>query len=74
MRDTNQIVQGAATLVSQLQLNFESLASNARSLVEAHGGLLHFENIVPQGARITIILPASECIEQPSEPNCVCGG
>ena len=36
--DTNQIVQGAATLVGQLQLKLEGLASNARSLVEAQFG------------------------------------
>jgi hypothetical protein len=38
LRDTNQMVQGAATLVSQLQLKLEGLASNARSLVEAQFG------------------------------------
>jgi hypothetical protein len=38
VRDTNQIVQGAATLVGQLQLKLEGLASNARSLVEAQFG------------------------------------
>jgi hypothetical protein len=38
VRDTDQIVQGAATLVGQLQLNLEGLASNARSLVEAQFG------------------------------------
>lgn len=38
VRDTDQIVQGAATLIGQLQLNVEGLASNARSLVEAQFG------------------------------------
>ena len=37
-RDTDQIVQGAATLVGQLQLKLEGLASNARSFVEAQFG------------------------------------
>jgi eukaryotic-like serine/threonine-protein kinase len=35
VRDTNQIVQGAATLVGHLQLKLEGLASNARSLIES---------------------------------------
>jgi serine/threonine protein kinase len=38
VRDTNQIVQGAATLISQMQLKLDGLASNARSLVEAQFG------------------------------------
>jgi hypothetical protein len=38
LRDTNQIVQGAATLVGQLQLKLEGLASNARALIEAQFG------------------------------------
>ncbi len=38
LRDTNQIVQGAAVLVGQLQLKLEGLASNARSLVENQFG------------------------------------
>jgi hypothetical protein len=38
LRDTNQIVQGAATLVAQLQLQLDNLAPHARSLVEAQFG------------------------------------
>ncbi|HMP06884.1 MAG TPA: tubulin-like doman-containing protein, partial [Lacipirellulaceae bacterium] len=38
VRDTDQIVQGAATLVGQLQLKLDGLASNARCLVEAQFG------------------------------------
>ena len=38
VRDTNQVVKGAATLVSQLQLNLEGLASNARAFLEANVG------------------------------------
>jgi hypothetical protein len=38
VRDTNQVVLGAAKLINQLQLQLEGLASNARSLVEAQFG------------------------------------
>jgi eukaryotic-like serine/threonine-protein kinase len=36
--DTSQLVQGAATLVGQLQLMLEGLASNARELIEGQFG------------------------------------
>jgi serine/threonine protein kinase len=38
LRDTNQVVKGAATLVSQLQLKLEGLASNARVFIDAQIG------------------------------------
>ncbi len=38
VRDTNQLVQGAAMLVGQMQLKLEGLASNTRSLVDAQFG------------------------------------
>jgi serine/threonine protein kinase len=38
VRDTDQLVQGAAKLVSQLQLKLEGLASNARGLIESQYG------------------------------------
>lgn len=59
VRDTNQIVQGAATLVSQLQLKLESLASNARSLIESQFGgeqqtfLVNLlSTVAPEGKRL----------------------
>ncbi|MCC6493796.1 MAG: protein kinase [Pirellulales bacterium] len=38
LRDTDQIVQGAATLVSRLQLKLDGLASNARALIDGQFG------------------------------------
>ncbi len=38
LRDTGQLVQGGATLVAQLQLQLEGLASNARELIEGQFG------------------------------------
>lgn len=51
VRDTNQLVQGAAKLVGQLQLKLEGLASNARSLVEAQFGgdqQAFLDNLLPE--------------------------
>jgi hypothetical protein len=59
VRDTNQIVQGAGTLVAQLQLKLDGLASNARSLIDAQfgGDLQEFlqnllATVTPEGRRL----------------------
>jgi hypothetical protein len=62
LRDTNQIVQGAATLVGQLQLKLEGLASNARMLIDGQFGGDHQEFLVgffasatPQGGKLSAV-------------------
>jgi serine/threonine protein kinase len=49
VRDTNQLVEGAAKLVGRLQLQLEGLASNARALIESqYGGdpQIFIENLI----------------------------
>jgi serine/threonine protein kinase len=62
LRDTNQIVQGAATLVGQLQLKLEGLASNARMLIDGQFGGDHQEFLAnflttatPQSGKLTAV-------------------
>lgn len=48
--------------------------SISRSLIQAHGGELHLENLSPRGARLRFTLPIPHAQPRLAAAECVCGG